>query len=195
MPASGVRSSISNTLASSRPASRIRSSSWGVLTISGGLERGSADLRLGELAADDLVEGQGGIRLGEHADLHPVLGLGVDRAAHHRAGAAGLLVEVVGDFHDAHGCSGRGEFTERIWFVYWGGARGVGLQAPPLQGRRGLDAKCQRGSAAASRALASTSSSEPLAIQLPPTQSTGSNASHSGALARLMPPVGQNFAW
>ncbi len=67
-------------------------------------------------------------------------------------------------------------------------------QAPPPR-RRGLRSENQRVSAAASRALASTSSSEPLAIQLPPTQSTGSKASHSGALAGLMPPVGQNFAW
>ncbi len=53
----------------------------------------------------------------------------------------------------------------------------------------------QRFSSAAARAFASTSSIVPVASQLPPTHSTGSNASHSGALASVMPPVGQKRAW
>lgn len=54
----------------------------------------------------------------------------------------------------------------------------------------------QRGREAASRASASISSMlAPLGVtQLPPTHRIGSNASHSGALAGVIPPVGQNLA-
>src|SRR3546814_1581131 len=54
--------------------------------------------------------------------------------------------------------------------------------------------QCQGRSAAAPRASASTfagSSGPAGTTQLPPTHRTASSASHSGAVAALMPPVGQ----
>ena len=47
----------------------------------------------------------------------------------------------------------------------------------------------------AARAFASTSAIVPPVTQLPPTHSTGSNASQSGAVASVMPPVGQKRHW
>ena len=61
-----------------------------------------ADLRGDELRLDDIVERQVRVRLGQHPDLHPELGLGVDRTAHHRAGAARLFVQFLVDLYDAH---------------------------------------------------------------------------------------------
>ena len=49
--------------------------------------------------------------------------------------------------------------------------------------------------ALAARALISISAIVPPVTQLPPTQSTGLNASHSGALASVIPPVGQKLHW
>jgi hypothetical protein len=60
-------------------------------------------MRALELHLHDIGEGQRRIRLGEHADLHPEFGLGIDRATHDRAGPANLLVKRVVDFHNAHG--------------------------------------------------------------------------------------------
>ncbi len=48
-------------------------------------------------------------------------------------------------------------------------------------------------SALAARALISISAIVPPVTQLPPTHSTGLNASHSGALASVIPPVGQKL--
>lgn len=47
---------------------------------------------------------------------------------------------------------------------------------------------------AAARAFASTSGIDPPVTQLPPTHSTGLNASQSGADASVIPPVGQKRA-
>jgi len=51
-----------------------------------------ADVRLRELRLHDVVEGLGGIGLGEHTDFHLALGLGVYRPAHGGAGTAGFRV-------------------------------------------------------------------------------------------------------
>jgi hypothetical protein len=56
-----------------------------------------------------------------------------------------------------------------------------------------LTAKCECLRAAAS--MAASSGTPLFTTQLPPTHSTGSNASHSPALAALIPPVGQKRHW
>src|SRR3546814_5147615 len=38
------------------------------------------------------------------SDLHPEFGLRIDGTAHHGAGPADLFVQLVVDFHNAHGC-------------------------------------------------------------------------------------------
>src|SRR3546814_20518101 len=101
-PARSSPSSISKTEASNRPDSRISASSAGVLTMSGDGRIREPDLRRGELHPDDLVEGQGRMGFGEHSDLHPIFGLRVDRAAHHRARPAGFFMQIVFDLPDAH---------------------------------------------------------------------------------------------
>ena len=62
---------------------------------------------------------------------------------------------------------------------------------PPLREGRSLDYLPRN--PAAALAFASTSAIVPPVTQLPPTHRTGSNASQSGAVASVMPPVGQNL--
>src|SRR3546814_10154237 len=52
----------------------------------------------------DVIECQSGACLGEHTDLHPEVGLRIDGTAHHGAGPADRFVQLVVDFHNAHGC-------------------------------------------------------------------------------------------
>jgi hypothetical protein len=42
------------------------------------------------------------MQLGQHADAHPVLGLGIDGARQRLAGKAQALVQRIGDFDDSH---------------------------------------------------------------------------------------------
>ncbi len=61
--------------------------------------------------------------------------------------------------------------------------------------RWGDDIRPYPRNALAARAFISISAIVPPVTQLPPTHSTGLNASHSGALASVIPPVGQKRAW
>src|SRR3989344_1599885 len=45
---------------------------------------------------------QVGVHLGQHADTHPVLGLGVDGTAQRRAGQTQVFVHLIGNFDYAH---------------------------------------------------------------------------------------------
>ena len=74
-------------------------------------------------------------------------------------------------------------------------ARGAPPSTPPLRVAVPLPVpgRIYPRSAFAARALISISAIVPPVTQLPPTQSTGLNASHSGALASVMPPVGQKL--
>ena len=51
--------------------------------------------------------------IGQHADAHPVLGLG-DRARHGLAGDARLFVQLLGNLHQAHTTPRLQTYTERI---------------------------------------------------------------------------------
>src|SRR5690349_10633288 len=116
MPARATSSSISKTDASSRPDMRMSASSSGVFTISGGRRIHEGHGCGGKLSLHDLGEGERGIGFGQHADLHPELGLRVDRPAHHRAGPANFLVQPFIDFNDAHRQFSV-KYTKRIYFV------------------------------------------------------------------------------
>src|SRR5690606_1012172 len=101
-PASSCPSSISKTDASSLPDTRMSASSSGVFTMSGYRCIGEPHRRGLELHLHNILEGQGRIGFGQHADLHPEFGLGIDGPAHHRAGPPDFLMQPVIDFHDAH---------------------------------------------------------------------------------------------
>ncbi len=64
-----------------------------------------------QLHFDNVIERQGWIGLGQHADLHPEFGLRVDGAAHDRTGLSNLIVQRLVDFYDAH----RNPRPKRVW--------------------------------------------------------------------------------
>src|SRR3954470_1518399 len=104
MPASSCPSSISKTDASSLPDICMSASSSGVFSTSRGRKLGEARTRRRELHFHDVVERQVRIGLGQHADLHPIFGLRIDRPAHQFAHAANIFMQLVVDLHDSHWC-------------------------------------------------------------------------------------------
>ena len=96
----------------------MRAISSGVFTMSGRSNLGDVDLGVFKLCPDDLVEGEGGIGFGKHADFHPELGLRIDRAAHGGASSADFFVQLISDFDDAHVWLSIGEYTNHLQNAY-----------------------------------------------------------------------------
>jgi len=70
--------------------------------MSGGFQVLWLSFRRLQLHFDNVIEGQGWIGLGQHADLHPEFSLRVDGAAHDRTGLSNLIVQRFVNFYDAH---------------------------------------------------------------------------------------------
>jgi hypothetical protein len=101
----------------------------------------------------------------------------------------GTIRRMVEGAHRERSVSGAGS---RMWY-----ARGGPPSTPPLRVAVPLPVpgRIYPRKALAARALISISAIVPPVTQLPPTHSTGLNASHSGALASVIPPVGQKLHW